>query len=134
MPHPSLSANHATVSYRVPYADTDQMGVVYHANYLVYFERCRNELMRQLSFTYREMEAMGLGLPVIEAHVEYKSPAKYDDVLEIRAFVAHAKGFRIRIDASVYRGDELLAIGHTLHCCINLATLRPARLPPQLLT
>jgi len=109
------------------------MGVVYHANYLVYFERCRNELMRQLGFTYREMEAMGLGLPVIEAHVEYKSPAKYDDLLEIRAFVSHAKGFRIRIDASVYRGDELLVTGYTLHCCINLVTLRPARLPAMLL-
>ena len=129
----SAPQSYTSVSYRVPYADTDQMGVVYHANYLVYFERCRNELMRQLGFTYREMEAMGLGLPVIEAHVEYKSPAKYDDLLEIRAFVSHAKGFRIRIDASVYRGDELLVTGYTLHCCINLATLKPTRLPPQLL-
>ncbi|MCL1857358.1 MAG: acyl-CoA thioesterase [Kiritimatiellaeota bacterium] len=109
------------------------MGVVYHANYLVYFERCRNELMRHRGYTYREMEALGLALPVIEAHVQYKSPAKYDDLLDLRGFIAHAQGFRIRIDVHVFRDDELLVTGHTLHCCVNLATLRPVRLPPDLL-
>ena len=74
-----------TVEYRVPYADTDQMGVVYYGNYLTFFERARNELMRAAGYTYQRCEAEGFLLPVIHAEVDYRSPAKYDDMLEITA-------------------------------------------------
>ena len=66
---------------RVRYAETDRMGVVYHANYLVWFEVGRTDLLRGLGWTYREMEESGVMLPVIEAHCEYRRPARYDDPL-----------------------------------------------------
>ena len=69
---------------RVRYAETDQMGVVYYSNYLVWFEIGRTEWLRVTGWTYREMEAEGLALPVIEAHCEYRQGARYDDDLEIR--------------------------------------------------
>src|SRR5204863_4018597 len=69
---------------RVRYAETDQMGVVYYANYFVWFEVARTDLLRTLGWTYREMEASGVMLPVIEAHCEYRRPARYDDEIEVR--------------------------------------------------
>ena len=74
------------MDYRVPYADTDQMGVVYYGNYLTLFERARNELMRACGYTYSECEAEGWMLPVIHTEVDYKSPAHYDDLLEVTAY------------------------------------------------
>ena len=123
----------ATVEYRVPYADTDQMGFVYYGNYLEYFERSRNELMRTFPITYKEMEARGLGLPVLQAHVDYRSAAHYDDLLTIRATMTEIGRLRVRIDCEVRRGDEVLATGYTVHACIDLQTHRPARLPPEFL-
>ena len=123
----------ASVDYRVPYADTDQMGFVYYGNYLEYFERSRNELMRVLPITYKEMEARGLGLPVLQAHVDYRSAAHYDDLLTIRATLSEVGRLRLRIDCEVLRGDEVLATGYTVHACMDLKTHRPARLPPELL-
>lgn len=121
------------LDYRVPYADTDQMGVVYYANYLVYFERSRNELMRAMGLTYKELEQRQLGLPVISAQVDYKTPARYDDLLSFRAELAWIKGVRLQVNCRVTRGYELLATGHTVHCVIDLRSLRPARLPDELL-
>jgi len=109
------------------------MGVVYYGNYLTFFERCRNELMRDTGATYKAMEEAGLMLPVIEARVEYKSPARYDDELEITAWVSEAKGFRCKVCCEVRRDGELLASGHTLHCCVSSHTRRPAKLPDYLL-
>jgi acyl-CoA thioester hydrolase len=119
-------------SYRVPYADTDQMGVVYYANYLVYFERSRNELLRATGFTYRELEARGIGLPVVEAHVDYRISALYDDELQLIGKLTMAKGVRLRIDCSVMRGDEELASGYTVHCCMDLKTRKLTRIPHEL--
>ncbi len=117
----------ASVEYRVPYADTDQMGFVYYANYLVYFERSRNELMRSIGFTYKEMEALGIGLPVIEAKINYHRPAKYDDLLRIVATCSWDHGIRLQIDCKVFRGEELLVEGYTIHAFMNLKTGRPTR-------
>ncbi len=116
--------------YRVPYADTDQMGVVYYGNYLTLFERARNELMREMGYTYKECEAEGLALPVVHAEVDYKSPARYDDLLEISAWVDEIKGVRCRIACEVRRQGEmqLLAKGHTVHVFVDVKTLRP--IPP----
>lgn len=119
-----------TLEYRVPYADTDQMGVVYYGNYLTFFERARNELMRESGFSYKECEALGFALPVVHAEVDYKSPARYDDLLEIRAWVEEVKGVRCKICCEVRRkGDErILAKGHTVHVFVDIKTMRP--IPP----
>ncbi len=122
----------ASVEYRVPYADTDQMGFVYYGNYLEYFERSRNELMRRLPVTYRELEERGVGLPVLEAHVNYRAAAHYDDLLTLEATLSETGRLRVRIDCRVLRGEEVLATGYTVHACMDLATRRPVRLPPEL--
>lgn len=128
-----IPAGAIRIAYRVPYADTDMMGVVYYGNYLTYFERARNELMRASGQTYADFETGGAMLPVREAHVEYFSPAKYDDLLTIAAWVAEARGVRLTIRCTVSRGEELLAAGHTMHVCVDAATRRPIRLPAPLL-
>lgn len=122
-----------TIPYRVPYADTDQMQVVYYANYLTFFERARNELMRACGYTYRELEAGGFALPVLEAHVNYHAPAAYDDLLEITAWCDEFKGVRLKICCEVRRDGKLLAEGYTVHAHVNIKTLRPARPAPEML-
>jgi len=122
-----------TIPYRVPYADTDQMQVVYYANYLTFFERARNELMRACGYTYRELEAGGFALPVLEAHVNYHAPATYDDLLEISAWCDDFKGVRLKICCEVRRDGKLLAEGYTVHAHVNIKTLRPTRPSPEML-
>ena len=117
------------MEYRVPYADTDQMKVVYYANYLVYFERLRNELFRATGSTYRKMEEDGYALPVIEAFCSYRASAKYDDLLTISGWVSSVKGVRVTIECEVRRDGELLVSGHTVHACIDTRTGRPCRVP-----
>ena len=80
------------IQYRVPYADTDQMGVVYYANYLVMFERVRNEILRDCGFSYDQIEKSGIGLPVIQAHVDYYKPSHYDDLLNITGWFEKVSG------------------------------------------
>lgn len=118
------------LKYRVPYADTDQMGVVYYANYFEYFERFRNEILRDAGYTYLELEKEGIAMPVIEAVCHYKASAKYDDLLEITGRFAEAKGVKVKIECEVYRDGQLLVSGYTVHACINMKTGRPAR-PPE---
>lgn len=122
-----------TITYRVPYADTDQMQVVYYANYLTFFERARNELMRACGFTYRDLEANGFGLPVLEAHVNYHAPATYDDLLEITAWCSDFKGVRLKICCEVRLAGTLLAEGYTVHAHVNIQNLRPTRPSPDML-
>jgi acyl-CoA thioester hydrolase len=116
-----------TMQYRVPYADTDQMQVVYYANYLAYFERSRNELIRATGMTYKELENRGYALPVAEAHVDYHAPATYDDLLDLTSWVEGLKGVRLTIRCEVKLGDKLLASGHTVHAIVDIKTMRPVR-------
>lgn len=118
------------MEYRVPYADTDQMGVVYYANYLVLFERARNELMRENGYTYKRIEDEGWMLPVVHAELNYKKPAKYDDLLEVTVWVSSQKGVRVEISCEVRRKgeDEILVSGFTRHCFVSTETFRP--IPP----
>ncbi len=122
----------STIQYRVPYADTDRMGVVYYANYLVYFERLRTQLMEDLGLPYPELEQRGFAMPVVEAHLVYRAGARYDDRLEVRGRLAWIKRARLRVDCEVWRGDRLLAEGYTVHACIDIATGRPVRMPREL--
>ncbi len=123
------------IEYRVPYADTDQMGVVYYGNYLALFERARNELMRASGYTYRECEAEGFMLPVVHAEVDYKRPAKYDDLLEITAWIKSQKGVRIEIACEVRRKGEaeLLVSGFTRHAFVSTKTFYPCPPPARFL-
>lgn len=115
---------------RVRYAETDRMGVVYYAHYLVWFEVGRTEWLRDTGWSYREMERDGVSLPVIEAHCEYRQPARYDDEIEIRTRATLITPVRIRFDYEVVRAaDETIsASGHTVHAALD-ANGRPCRLP-----
>lgn len=106
-------------SIRVPYAHTDQMGFVYYANYFVYFEMARSEMLREAGLPYTDLEAQGIMLPVLEAHCDYKQPAHYDDLLTIRSRCTQLKGPRLRIEYVVERDGKLLASGHTQHVCMS---------------
>ncbi len=120
------------ISYRVPYADTDQMGVVYYANYLEYFERSRTELLRAAGLPYSELERLGLFLPVAEAHCKYLAPARYDDLLTLRSWVTEVKGVRLRIESEVRRGDELLVSGYVVLVSVNRER-KVIRMTPELI-
>ena len=122
----------AVTLVRVRYAETDQMGVVYYANYLVWFEVGRTELLRSLGWSYREMEHEGIGLPVIEASCLYHRPARYDDELEIRTKGTLLSAVRMQFDYEIVRnpGGEPIVSGRTIHAAVN-GDGRPARLPAR---
>ena len=124
--------NKVVLNYRVPYADTDQMKVVYYANYLVYFERLRNELIRKSGKTYVEIENEGLAFPVLEVHCNYLKPAEYDDELEIHGWLSWAEGSRFQVDYDIFHDEELLVSGYTIHVVIN-EERRPRRVPGEML-
>ncbi len=106
-------------SIHVPYAHIDAMGIVYYANYYVYFEMARAALLREVGLPYGEMETQGVMLPVVESHCEYKKSAHYDDLLVIYSRCLPFKGPRLRIEYEVRRGDDLLATGYTHHVCMG---------------
>ena len=118
---------------RVRYAETDQMGVVYYANFLVWFEVARVEWLRQGGWSYRDIEHDGTALPVIEAHCEYRHPARYDDEIEIAARGTLLTPVRVRFDYNVVRVDDdiVAAVGHTIHAAVD-AGGKPRRLPQTL--
>jgi acyl-CoA thioester hydrolase len=118
---------------RVRYAETDRMGVVYYANYFVWFEVGRTEWLRETGWSYREMEREGVSLPVIEAHCDYRRAARYDEDIEIRTRATVLTPVRIRFDYELWRSGEdqsPAAVGHTVHAAVD-ASGRPCRLPPR---
>ena len=118
---------------RVIYGDTDQMGLVYYANFLRFFESGRNEYLRAKGIPYREVEAeLRVRLPVVEAHVQYKQPARYDDLLVVETALVQVRRASARFEYTVNRGDLVLVTGHTVHACIDFdGVIQP--LPPSLL-
>ena len=108
------------------------MGVVYYANYLVWFEVGRTDWLRQAGFTYRDLEASGIVLPVIEVRCEYRQPARYDDDLEIRTSGTLLSGVRVQFDYEIVRRATgvVAAAGRTVHASVDSAG-RPARLPAR---
>jgi acyl-CoA thioester hydrolase len=125
-PAPSISR------VRVRYAETDRMGVVYYANYFVWFEVGRTDLLRESGWNYRDMEAEGFGLPVIEAHCSYRQSAKYDDEIEVRTTGEMLSPVRIKFSYEVVRAADAatLATGTTVHATIDRDG-RPCRLPER---
>lgn len=120
---------------RVRYADTDQMKVAYYGKFFEYFEQGRSDLLRSIGLPYSEIEAMGLHLPVIEAHATYKLPARYDDLINIVTYLRQPPVARVRLDYEVFREGEteVLAEGYTIHSFVNATTGRPTRAPAQFL-
>lgn len=116
----------------VRYAETDMMGIVYHGNYLTWFEVGRTQLLRECGVVYRDLEAQGYLLPVVEVGAKYLRPALYDDDITVITTLAEKPLLRIRLDYEVKRGDELLVTGFTVHGFIN-KNGEPVR-PPAIFT
>ena len=115
---------------RVTYADTDQMGMVYYANYLTYFERGRTEWMRESGMPYRELEGKGLYFPVMECRCSYLAPAKYDDLLDIITTVAEVGPASVTFAYKISCEGKLLAEGTTKHPLVN-DKMKPVRMPAE---
>ena len=105
---------------RVIYGDTDQMGVVYYGNYLRFFEAARNDFLREKGVRWRDVESThSIYLPVVEAKVNYKRPAFYDDMLVVETRLAELGRASLRFEYRVLRDADLLATGHTVHACVD---------------
>ena len=116
--------DHHDSTVRVRYAETDQMGVVYHSNYLVWFEIGRVELMRNLGFDYKQMELdSDTYIVVVDAHCRYQHPARYDDLLTVRARILDARNRVLKFGYEIFRqsDEKLLATGETTHIACNRA-------------
>lgn len=117
---------------RVLYADTDRMGVVYYANYLRWFEAGRNEFIRAKGLRYRDFEErFGLVLPVAEAGVKYREPARYDDLLQVETSLAELGRATARFSYRILREGAVLTTGFTLHACVD-GEGRVVRMPEEL--
>ncbi len=120
---------------RVRYAETDQMGVVYHSNYLIWFEVGRVELLRQLGFTYKEMEAThGCFIAVVDARCRFKAPARYDDCILVRTRLKNVRDSLIHFGYEIVRESDgtLLAEGETTHIVTDADLNRRALPEPYL--
>lgn len=120
--------------YRVIYGDTDQMGIVYYANYLRWFEKGRSEFLRQIGLPYTAIEQEGFNFPVIEVTCRYIQPARYDEIIKIETTLAEMGRARLAFSYRIAResDDALLAEGSTNHACVSRSG-RPVRLPRILL-
>jgi acyl-CoA thioester hydrolase len=120
-------------SVRVRYSETDQMGYVYYGNYAMYYEVARVESLRQLGLTYKEIEDMGVMMPVVENKSRYLAPARYDDLLRIVTTLREKPGVRIRFEYEIFNSENtLINRGETLLVFINKETNRPCRQPPAM--
>ncbi len=127
-----MTTPRSTSRVRVRYAETDKMGVVYYANYFVWFEVARTDLLRHAGWSYREMEHDGYVLPVIEAHCEYRQSSRYDDELDIRTTGTLVSPVRLAFSYEVVRpaDDAMIAVGRTVHASLDRDG-RPCRLPER---
>jgi acyl-CoA thioester hydrolase len=129
-----LPSNYYDFDVRIAYADTDRMGVVYYANYLVLFERGRTEFLRNAGYTYKDMEEkLQVYMPVVEAHCDYFAPGRYDDLIRVRTYYG-PQGFasvRFRHEIYLVEGNRLIAKGFTKHAVVN-QDWKPTRLPNTL--
>ena len=118
-------------SVRVRYAETDQMGVVYHGNYAQYFEMGRVEWLRNMGVSYKWMEENGVMLPVVSMSMNYKKPARYDDLLTVKTILKSQTSVKIEFDYEIYNEEnELLTTGYSMLVFVDIKTGRPM-LPPD---
>lgn len=120
---------------RVRYAETDQMGVVYHGNYFPYFESARAESIRHLGFTYVDMERLGVIMPIVEVHCKYLRPARYDDLLTIRTTLKELPvHHKVEFHHEVYNEQqELLAVGKIILYFMEAKTMKRTVMPEALM-
>lgn len=119
------------INIRVRYAETDKMGVVYHGNYAQYFEMGRVEWLRNLGLSYAFMEEKGIMLPVVNLTLNYKKPARYDDLLTVRTILKKQESVKIEFDYEIYNEKgELLTTGYSMLVFVDMKTGRPV-LPPD---
>jgi acyl-CoA thioester hydrolase len=116
------------IQIRVRYAETDRMGLLHHANYLIYFEQARTELLRSLGVTYRDLEDQGYLIVVTKVEIHYRRPARYDDLLTIRTTVERMTSVRIDHRYEVHCEGTLVADGRSTVACVD-RTGRPQALP-----
>ncbi len=115
---------------RVRYAETDQMGYVYHGNYAVYYEAARTEMMRSIGLSYRAMEEQGIIMPVLSLRIDYREPALYDDLLLVRVTLTQLPAVRIEFHYEVLHEDgRLLNTGLVQLAFLDKSTRRPRRAP-----
>jgi acyl-CoA thioester hydrolase len=119
------------ITIRVRYAEVDRMGLLHHANYLVYFEQGRTELLRTLGMSYRDLEDQGYLLVLTKLEVRYRRPARFDDVLTVRTTAVKTTAVRIDHRYEVFRDGELLTEGTTTLACVDRDG-RPQPLPELL--
>lgn len=101
-------------NFRVRYQETDRMGIVYHSNYIVWFDMGRTEFMRSLGYEYSQLEGEGIWLPIIEVGCQYKSPARYDDEITVETHIEELTRVRIKFGYKVSRGEDILVEGFTV--------------------
>ena len=125
--------DYKSIQFRVRYSETDQMGVVYHTNYLNWFEIGRTSFIRELGFTYRQLEEQGVLLPVTDASITFKSPARYDNMVEVRTVIEELTPLRLhfRYEIVNLETDTLLVYGQTQHVFTSPA-FKPIRLSRSL--
>ncbi|MEH6682098.1 MAG: thioesterase family protein [Sediminicola sp.] len=122
------------ISFRVRYSETDQMGVVYHGNYAQYLEMGRVEWLRALGFSYKGLEAIGIMLPVISLHINFKKSAVYDDLITVATTLKKIPSVRIEFDYQIYNGEkEILAEANTVLAFVDMNTKRPMKCPSNIL-
>ncbi|MGM0479866.1 MAG: acyl-CoA thioesterase [Bacteroidota bacterium] len=121
-----------STTLRVRYGETDQMGYCYYGNYAQYFEVGRVEALRSLGMSYRDLEDIGVMLPVSDFQVKYRAPAKYDDELTIVTHITSVSGARITFDYEIYNeSDQLIATASTTLVFVDKHTMRPSKPPVE---
>jgi acyl-CoA thioester hydrolase len=123
--------NQDCVEIRVRYSETDQMGVVYHGSYVPYFEIGRVEWLRKKGISYKELEATGIALPIVSMHINYKKPARYDELLKVTTKLKSQNGVKIEFDCEIRNeNDELLTTAHFILVFVDVNLGKPI-LPPD---
>ena len=119
--------------HRVAYYETDQMGIVHHSNYIRWFEEARDEVVREYGIDYRQIEALGILMPVVNVACDYKSAAKYGDKVSVYALPRYFNGIRLRYEYEV-RGedDSLIVMGRSEHCFIDAQSRKPLNLKKRM--
>ena len=121
------------VEVRVRYAETDQMGVVYHSNYLNYLELGRVEWLRSLGYSYAELEKKGVLLPVVHAELNYRFPARYDELIRVETEVSSIGKSSIEFSSQLYNENDVLVLeGKIKLVCLNAETFKPISIPVDL--
>ncbi|MFV8270327.1 acyl-CoA thioesterase [Flavobacterium sp. GT2N3] len=122
------------IQVRVRYSETDQMGVVYHGNYIPYFEIGRVEWLRDKGISYKSMEESGIALPIVSMNINYKKSARYDELLSVHTIFKSQSSVKIEFDCAIYNeSDELLTTAQFILVFVSLKTGRPTAPPDYIL-